>query len=236
MHTLLDGVSLLLIAAGSLVLRSILRRVRAWQLRRWLQVSALCLPILVVAVGLSGLQHLLGAWCPLPTWDVLFGIVGPLLVTALACGALGRSVFHFLRVRHHVALLGQPAPGDLQRQLEALAIQQNIPCPRLLVCSLPYPVALAYGVKKPVVLLSSWMVTHLDRQEITEVLAHKLEHVVRQDYLLLFLATLLRDAFFYLPMQQATYQQIHQEKELACDKQATLATRRPLALASACSK
>lgn len=61
MHTFLGGVSLLLIAASSLVLRSILRRVRAWQLRRWLQVSVLCLPIFVVAVGLSELHHLLGA-------------------------------------------------------------------------------------------------------------------------------------------------------------------------------
>jgi hypothetical protein len=50
------------------------------------------------------------------------------------------------------------------------------------------------------------------------------------------LATMLRDAFFYLPTSWAAYHQLQQEKELACDDLAVSATHRPLALASALAK
>jgi hypothetical protein len=50
------------------------------------------------------------------------------------------------------------------------------------------------------------------------------------------LATMLRDAFFYLPTSRAAYRQLQQEKELACDDLAVGATHRPLALASALAK
>jgi beta-lactamase regulating signal transducer with metallopeptidase domain len=98
------------------------------------------------------------------------------------------------------------------------------------------PLALTCGLFRPTVLLSTWMVEHLDRRELEAVLAHELEHVARRDYLVTWLATMLRDAFFYLPTSWAAYRQLQQEKELACDDLAAGATHRPLALASALAK
>lgn len=80
------------------------------------------------------------------------------------------------------------------------------------------------------------MVQHLDQRELEAVLAHELGHVVRRDYLVIWLATLLRDAFCYLPTSWLAYRQLQHEKELACDELAVGATNRPLALASALAK
>ncbi|GHO95812.1 hypothetical protein KSF_058600 [Reticulibacter mediterranei] len=46
---------------------------------------------------------------------------------------------------------------------------------------------------------------------------HELEHVARRDYLIMFLATVLRDAFFYMPTSWIAYRQLQREKELVCD-------------------
>ena len=67
-------------------------------------------------------------------------------------------------------------------------------------------------------LLSTWMVDHLDQQELEAVLMHELVHAHRRDYLLNWVALLLRDAFFYLPTSRIAYRQLHYEKELASDE------------------
>ena len=53
---------------------------------------------------------------------------------------------------------------------------------------------------------------------------------------MMWLATVLRDAFFYLPTSWAAYRQLSHEKELVCDDLAIGSTHRPLALASALAK
>lgn len=50
------------------------------------------------------------------------------------------------------------------------------------------------------------------------------------------MATVLRDAFFYLPTSRAAYRLLQHEKEVASDELAVTATNRPLALASALAK
>jgi len=79
-------------------------------------------------------------------------------------------------------------------------------------------------------------VEQLDQQELEGVLAHELKHVARKDYLVVLLATVLRDAFFYIPTSWIVYRQIQREKEIICDDLAVEATHRPLALASALAK
>jgi len=80
------------------------------------------------------------------------------------------------------------------------------------------------------------MIEHLDHRELEAVLAHELEHVARHDYFVTWLATVLRDAFFYIPTSWIAHRQLRQEKELACDDLVIGITHRPLALASALTK
>ena len=98
------------------------------------------------------------------------------------------------------------------------------------------PLALSCGLWRPTVLLSTWMIDHMDAQELESVLAHELAHAARHDYPVVWLATLLRDAFFYLPTSRAAYRTLQADKELASDDLAVGATQRPLALASALAK
>jgi hypothetical protein len=80
------------------------------------------------------------------------------------------------------------------------------------------------------------MLEKLDDRELEAVLAHELAHVARRDYPVVWVATLLRDAFFYLPTSWMAYRQLQREKETACDDLAVGATDRPLSLASALGK
>jgi beta-lactamase regulating signal transducer with metallopeptidase domain len=96
--------------------------------------------------------------------------------------------------------------------------------------------ALTFGLQRPTIMLSRWMVEALDSKELESVLAHEVGHVSRGDFLATWMATILRDAFFYLPTSAAAYRQFQYERELACDDLALRATGRPLALASALAK
>jgi len=124
----------------------------------------------------------------------------------------------------------------LERYAHDVAQRLGVVRPRVLLCPSDHPLALTYGIFRPTILLSAWMVEKLDQQELEAVLAHELQHVARFDYLIVLLATVLRDAFFYLPTSRKAYRQLQQEKELVCDDLVVRATRRPLALASALTK
>jgi beta-lactamase regulating signal transducer with metallopeptidase domain len=135
-----------------------------------------------------------------------------------------------------MARSGVPAGPELQTFADNLAEQLGATRSRVLLYVYDRPLALTCGLFRPTVLLSTWMVEHLDRRELEAVVVHELEHVARRDYLVTWLAMVLRDAFFYLPTSWVAYRQLQREKELACDDLAIAVTHRPLALASALTK
>jgi hypothetical protein len=135
-----------------------------------------------------------------------------------------------------IARRGVPTGPDLQSLADHLAERLGATRTQVRLCGYDRPLALTCGVFRPTILLSTWMVGHLDRRELEAVLAHELQHVARRDYPVMWLATVLRDAFFYLPTSWAAYRQLSHEKELVCDDLAAGSTHRPLALASALAK
>src|SRR5207237_9461510 len=121
----------------------------------------------------------------------------------------------------------------LQTFADNLAQRLGATRSRVLLYVYDRPLALTCGLFRPTVLLSTWMVQHRDRRELEAVLAHELEHVARRDYLVIWLATMLRDAFFSLPTSWALSRQHQQEQELVCNGPPRRGTSRPPALASA---
>jgi len=225
---LLDFFSLLLVIFGGYLALGILRYLSNWSQRRTVQFAILAMPLMMLSVDMCMLSA--SSWKSLPA-----------MILALAMGAVALSAFvlgivRLILMAQIVTYRGLPASPEFQMLVHDLARQFNAKKPRVLFYEYNRPLALTCGIFQPTILLSSWMVEHLDQYELEAVLAHELEHVARRDYLVIWLATMLRDAFFYVPTSWVAYRQLQQEKELACDDMAIGATRRPLALASALAK
>lgn len=237
-HTLLGLSSLLLVIFVSYLVLSALHSVRDWSQRRTLQFFVLTMPIVVLGVGMSQLHELIVRLCALrqPSWDVLVGVVLPLGMGTVALSVSGMGVIRLVLMERVVARRDVFASPGLQALADTLIQGINTARAEVLLCPYDRPLALTYGLWRPTVLLSTWMVAHLDQRELEAVLAHELEHVARHDYLVIWLARVLRDVFFYLPTSRAAYRQLQHEKELACDDLAVGVTHRPLALASALAK
>ena len=238
MHTLLGFLSLLLTLFGGLFLLALLRRVNNWSHRRTFQLLILGMPLITLGLGIDGLYHLISHLCLLrvPLWDLLFGIVVPFGMEGIAFGALVLGVIRLVLLARTMKQRCLPAPEELQMQVVHLAKRLQTPSPQIALCAFPRPLALSYGLFHPTILLSPWMLEHLDAHELEAVLAHELEHVARHDTLVIWLATMLRDAFFYFPTSRVAYHALQREKELMCDDLAVSMTQRPLDLASALAK
>lgn len=238
MHPLLGLSSLLIVVLGSYAGLSGLAHVRDWSLRRDVQLAILTAPVVSLGLGLLALHHFTGRVCFLgaPPWDYRLGVLLPLVMTLVALAGLGLGLVRMVLMYCVVARRGVPAGAEMRSRTACLADRLGVPRPRVRLVPHDRPLAITYGLRSPTVLLSSWMVAHLDRHELEAVIAHELGHVVRRDFLVVWLATLLRDAFAYLPTSHTAYQGLQREKEIACDEIAVVATSRPLALASALGK
>jgi beta-lactamase regulating signal transducer with metallopeptidase domain len=237
-HTVLWLSSLLLVLLGSGLALIILRRLSGWAGRRDLQFLILAAPLISLAVGLGGLHHFAHRACFMaaPSWDYTLGAALPLVMGLVALGAVSLATIRLVLMGWVVGRRGTPASAEVQALADRLADRLGAPRPPVRLCAYDRPLAITYGLWRPRVLLSTWMVAHLDARELEAVLAHELGHVARRDFLVISLATVLRDAFCYLPTSWAAYRQLQHEKELACDDLAVGVTRRPLALASALTK
>ncbi len=238
MHTLLGLSSVLLVVVSAYLALVLLRRLTGWSRRRDVQLVVLAAPVVSLGLGILGVHHFAGRTCfiGVPPWDYTLGIALPVAMGVVALGALAVGVVRLALLERLVRRSGMPAAPELQELAGRLAQQLGAARPRVLLCAYDGPLALTCGLKQPTVLLSTWMLAHLDQRELESVLAHELGHVARRDYHVVWLATVLRDAFFYLPTSWAAYRQLQHEKELACDELAVQATRRPIALASALGK
>ncbi|MBI4277589.1 MAG: M48 family metalloprotease, partial [Armatimonadetes bacterium] len=238
MHTLWGVSSLLLVAlTGYAVLRR-LDQPKGPQQRRDLLVGVLAAPIVSLGVGLGGLHHFLGRTCFLrtPPWDYALGMGLPLTMGLVALGGLFLGVARLGVMWTVTVRRSRPAGAWLQALTDRLAARMRTLRPRILLYRSNRPFAIACGIRRPAVLLSTWMVDHLDRSELESVLAHELGHVARRDYLMTWLATVLRDGFLYMPTSWLAYRRLQQDNELACDDLAVKVTKKPLALASALKK
>lgn len=238
MHVLLLLASLMLVVVGGYGALRLLRGLEDWAVRRRLLLSILAAPGVSLAVGSAGLYHAAGRICFLgtPPWDYALGVLGPVTMGMVVAGALGLGVIRLGLMSWVITRRTAEASSALQSRANRLAEQLGVPRPRLLLWASNRPLALTCGLRRPTVILSSWMVERLDAREMESVLAHELGHAARRDYLVNWLATVLRDAFFYLPTIWMAYRQLQADKELASDDLAVSLTRRPLALASALAK
>jgi beta-lactamase regulating signal transducer with metallopeptidase domain len=196
------------------------------------------MPSVLLGLGIASLHHFIGRICLMgtPLWDVLLGAGVPLGMSLIALGAAGIGVLRLLFMRRVTARTAVLVHPRLQGRVNELTLQLHASPTRIFLYPSNKPLAFTSGVFRPTIVLSTWMLEHLDQRELEAVLVHELEHVARHDYFVIWLSLVLRDAFFYLPTCHIAYHQLQQEKELACDDLVVNVTQRPLALASALAK
>lgn len=238
MHTLLVLSTLLLLIASCFLLFSQQREFGVGMPQRPFYLLLLTLPLVGVGLGALSILHFAQVACftRAPGLDQLVSLLVPGgLIGGLLVGLVLSSV-RLLLVWRTVARDTFTASRRVQRHARALARRLGVRAPRVRLCSSLSPMAFTYGFFHPTIVLSRWMVTTLDEQELKTVLAHELAHHARRDYWLTWWALLLRDAFCYLPTSRLAYQQLRDAQELACDDLAAQVTRQPLGLASALTK
>lgn len=238
MHPLFVLSSLLMVAAAGLFILAMLRHISVWSWRRDLQLLVLAAPLVSLGLGVTGLQHFFGRTCFVgaPGWDHTLGMLLPLAMALVAAGALCLGLTRHFLLSWTLVRRSLPAPWHLQGMANQLALSLGASRPAVRIQIHDRPLAVTHGLLRPTVLLSSWMLEKLDDRELQAVLAHELAHVARRDYQVVWLATSLRDAFFYLPTSWMAYRHLQRDKETACDDLAVVATDRPLSLASALGK
>jgi bla regulator protein BlaR1 len=94
-------------------------------------------------------------------------------------------------------------------------------------------VAFVIGVRSPVVVLSTGLVTKLGDHEVEGILAHELGHVRRLDHLGRWIATVFRDIMAWNPFVLLWYNRLVAEQETACDEYAAALLGDPVAVANA---
>ena len=230
--------SLMLVAAGNVVTLAILYQRQRWRWRREVQPFVLAAPL--VGPGLALLDRggcQIGAcafvglgWLAMPERVLTSAAV------LMAFAGLGVGLARLAVLSRSLTRASATAGPALRALVEHPAARFGQAAPRVLVRCADRPLALTYGLWRPTILLSSWMVTHLDPRELEAVIAHELAHAARRDFQVLWAATMLRDAFCYLPTSWVAYRQLQQETEPACDDLAIRHTNRPLGLASTLAK
>jgi len=81
-------------------------------------------------------------------------------------------------------------------------------------------VPIAFGLFRPEICLPPWVITDLDQDRQSAVLAHELSHLIRRDQYWLALSHTLEHLFFFQPLNRFARLHIQSYSEYACDAQA----------------
>ncbi|PTX22568.1 beta-lactamase regulating signal transducer with metallopeptidase domain [Pontibacter mucosus] len=160
---------------------------------------------------------------PLGTAQVYFEQHLPLLVTLWLLG-LTLMALRFMgglaycrRLRYHrTSELGQ----QWQQQLDILRRRLGVSQAVRLAESALVQVPMAIGVAKPVILLPIGAVTGLTQAQVEAILAHELAHILRKDYLLNLLQSVVDMLYFYHPAMWWVSGVVRAEREHCCDDMA----------------
>jgi bla regulator protein blaR1 len=110
-----------------------------------------------------------------------------------------------------------PLSAEWQEHFAQLSIELGIRRPVQLLESALAKTPMALGWLKPVVLLPIGAVNHLTPAQVEAILAHELAHVLRQDYLLNLLQSLVEMLFYFNPAVWWISAHVRTERENCCD-------------------
>lgn len=98
------------------------------------------------------------------------------------------------------------------------------------------PVAYAFGIFKSSICVSRGIIERLNEEELESLIFHEAAHIIRRDVFFIWIATILRDLMFILPISHLLVRRFIYEKEHAADEFAIKFTKNPVSLALAIVK
>jgi bla regulator protein BlaR1 len=144
----------------------------------------------------------------------------PLVVTVWMLGVLvlvlrlAGGYLYNQRLKLH---RNQPLPNSWQNRLETFCRQTGIGKPISLVESALVKIPMTIGHFKPVILFPLGLAAGLPRDQVEALLAHELAHILRKDYLVNILQSIVDILFFYHPGVRWISSQVRAEREHCCD-------------------
>jgi beta-lactamase regulating signal transducer with metallopeptidase domain/thiol-disulfide isomerase/thioredoxin/protocatechuate 3,4-dioxygenase beta subunit len=160
------------------------------------------------AVSLGRQFQARAAW--LLPWIVLGWSLGVALVSLWNIG--GWFAVQRLKTHGTDAVTGtiQDAAARIARQL---GLKRRVRLLRSALVDTP----LVIGALKPVILLPAALITELPAEQLEALLAHELAHVLRQDYIINLLQSVVETLLFYHPAVWWISSQVRKERENCCD-------------------
>ncbi len=160
----------------------------------------------------------------------------PLIVTVWGIGL----VFFMLKLMGGLLYIQQlknrmtsPLPSEWQEYVAMLCEELSIRRPVQVLESALAQTPMALGWLKPVILLPIGAVNHLSPVQVEAILAHELAHVLRNDYLLNLLQSVVETIFYFNPAVWWVSAHVRTERENCCDDIAVRLCGNSLAYAKA---
>ncbi len=147
---------------------------------------------------------------PLFPWLVLGWLTG---VAALGLRLLGG----WAHVRGFARTMVSPVSAEWQEKFSAIERRLAISRPVRIMESGLAQVPVVFGWLRPVVLLPTSVFMRLSPEQLETILAHELAHVLRRDYLVNLMQTLVETLLFYHPAVWWVSHRIRVEREYCCD-------------------
>jgi GWxTD domain-containing protein len=129
----------------------------------------------------------------------------------------------------------QPPPRDLLHVFHRLAHRIEVSRPIRLLHSTLVQVPTVIGWLRPVVLIPLGCLSGLSPSQVEAILAHELAHILRRDYLVSILQSIVEALLFYHPAVWWVSRHIRREREHCCDDLVVQYTGDALAYARALS-
>src|SRR3989475_7427586 len=169
----------------------------------------------------------------------------PLAVSGAVAGGLATSAIISLVVWRfgNSAVLRRFSPQEphveerwVQRFVDLLGDFEGVPRVRVGVVETDQALAMAVGGKVRNILVSTGLLTTLDRDEVETVVAHELMHIKHHDAEFKVFSRVLSRILFFDPFSKFFDPAVHREREYLADETSGRSTGKPASLASALLK
>lgn len=153
------------------------------------------------------------------TWMVEHGKAGLAIAWLLVASViLGWSLVRAFRFRRWLERCSQPAPDELLREAAEIGRRLGLArMPQVTTASAHLSPMVCWTGGRVRLVIPSFLLDGLGRQELRAVLAHELAHVQRRDHLVRWIEWLACSAFWWNPVAWWARREVRAAEEAACD-------------------